>query len=162
MVDSWFFTLYQKHVPCTSWTSLIWVLYIISIFLGWRIGFEHALQLNGWSLMAEIWEPLKMKLIWGLRSWTLTACVVRLWIMAGESRQKSKNDTLRKLFNVASEISIKKLAMALGRTYFSAMFAKSWKSWVRLKLFYRKHDFIDTVKNTHMCDELQELHQSCL
>lgn len=47
--------------------------------------------------------------------------------MAGESRQKSKNDTLRQLSNVASEISIKKLAMALGRTYFGAMFLKILK-----------------------------------
>lgn len=45
----------------------------------------------------------------------LAAYVFRFWIMVGECSQKSKNDTLRQLSNVASEISIKKLAMALGR-----------------------------------------------
>ena len=40
--DGWsqFFTLYWKRVPCNSCTSLIWVLYSISIFLDWRLGSE--------------------------------------------------------------------------------------------------------------------------
>ena len=47
MVDSWLFTLYRKHVPYNSCTSWIWVLYCISIFLDWRLGFEPTLQLKG-------------------------------------------------------------------------------------------------------------------
>ena len=64
MVDSYFCTLYWKHVPCNSCTSFVWVLYIISTFLdcSWE-------QLFHWR--GEIWEPFKMKLIWGLQSWTL-------------------------------------------------------------------------------------------
>ena len=41
--------------------------HIISIFLCWRLGFEPTLLLK-----AEIWEPFKMKLVWGFQSWTLT------------------------------------------------------------------------------------------
>ena len=52
MVDSWFFTLYRKHVSYDSSTSLIRVLYFISIFLDWRLGFEAALQLKGSNLRA--------------------------------------------------------------------------------------------------------------
>ena len=33
-----------------SCTSLRWLLYFISIFLDWRLGFELALWLNGWNL----------------------------------------------------------------------------------------------------------------
>ena len=65
VVDSWFFTLYWKHVPYNSRTSLIWVLYSVSTFLDWRLGFEPTLQLKCWN-----WRT-KMKLIWGRQSWTL-------------------------------------------------------------------------------------------
>ena len=56
------FTLYSKRVPYYSCTCLIWVLYFISIFLDRCLGFEPF----DWN--AKIWEPFKMKLIWGLRS----------------------------------------------------------------------------------------------
>ena len=49
-IDSWFFALYWKHVSDHSCTSLIWVLWI------------GILDLN---------QPFKMKVIWGLQSWTL-------------------------------------------------------------------------------------------
>jgi hypothetical protein len=50
MVDSWFFTLYWKHVPYNSCTTFIWALYFISMFLDWHLGFEPTLQHNfGWN-----------------------------------------------------------------------------------------------------------------
>ena len=44
-LDGWFVihTLYWKHVPYNSCTTLTWVLYYISIFLDWRLGFEPTL-----------------------------------------------------------------------------------------------------------------------
>ena len=42
--------LYWKHVPYNSCASLIWVLYVISIFLDWRLRFEPTLWLKGWNL----------------------------------------------------------------------------------------------------------------
>ena len=52
MVDSWIFTLYWKHVPYNSCTSLICILYFISILLDQYLGFEPTLQLMGWNLRA--------------------------------------------------------------------------------------------------------------
>ena len=41
-LDGWFLILhmYWKHVPYNSCTSLICIMFIISIFLDWRLGFE--------------------------------------------------------------------------------------------------------------------------
>ena len=57
-LDGWFliFTLYCKHVPYNSCTTLTWVLYFTPIFLDWRLEFEQALQLKGcnlWTLHNE-------------------------------------------------------------------------------------------------------------
>ena len=41
-----------KHVPHNSCTNLVPVLYFISIFMDWRLGFEPALQLKSWNLRA--------------------------------------------------------------------------------------------------------------
>ena len=52
-LDDWF--LFLQIVLETSYhscTSLTWVLYFISIFLDWRLGFERAFQLKGWNLRA--------------------------------------------------------------------------------------------------------------
>ena len=46
----------------------MWVLYFIFTLLYWCLGFEPTLQLKIWHL-----RTLKMKLIWGLQSWTLDA-----------------------------------------------------------------------------------------
>ena len=53
-LDGWFLilTLYWKHVPCNSCTSLTWVLDFHSTFLDWRLGFEPTLQMNGWNSRA--------------------------------------------------------------------------------------------------------------
>ena len=64
----WFFTLYWKHVPHNSCTSLIWVLYFISIFLDWRLGFEPALQLKRWNLRA-LHHETHMSLGFNLEHW---------------------------------------------------------------------------------------------
>jgi hypothetical protein len=50
MVDSWFFTLYWKHVTYNPCTSLMWFLCFISLFLDWCLGFEPTFQLKGWNL----------------------------------------------------------------------------------------------------------------
>ena len=52
MVDSQYFTLYWKHIPYNSCTSLIWFLCFISIFLGWHLGSEPTLQLKSSTLRA--------------------------------------------------------------------------------------------------------------
>jgi hypothetical protein len=53
MVDSYFFTLYSKRAPYNACTSLVWILYFISIFLDRRLGLEPTLhQLKGWNLRA--------------------------------------------------------------------------------------------------------------
>ena len=52
MVNFLFFTLYWKHVPYNLCTSLIWVLYFISIFLDCQLGFKPTLQLKRWNLRA--------------------------------------------------------------------------------------------------------------
>ena len=67
-LDGWFLILhiYCKHVSCNSCTTIIRVLYS---FLYSSI---DVLDLNQpFSWRAENWEPFKMKLIWGLQSWTL-------------------------------------------------------------------------------------------
>ena len=71
MVDSRFFTLYWKLVSYNSCTSLIRVLYFVSIFLDWNRSFNYKVG---------IWEPFKMKLIWGLQSWTLVV-THKPWIL---------------------------------------------------------------------------------
>ena len=58
MVDFEFLTLTSKHVPYKTCTSLIWVLYIMSIFLDHRHGFEPTFQLKGCNLRAR---PSKWK-----------------------------------------------------------------------------------------------------
>ena len=45
-------TLYWKHVSCNSCTSLMRVLYSISIFLDWHWGFEAPFQLKDCNLRA--------------------------------------------------------------------------------------------------------------
>ena len=49
-LDGWFLILHIVLKPCTMYhvnhTSLIWVLYFISILLDWRLEFEPTLQLK--------------------------------------------------------------------------------------------------------------------
>ena len=69
MVHSQFFILSWKHVPYNSCTSLIWVFYLKKSFL---YSWINVLDLNQpFNLRVEIWEPFKMKLIWGLQFSTL-------------------------------------------------------------------------------------------
>ena len=74
-LDAWF--LISSHCTgnmysCNSCTSLVWVLYFIYIY-SWIDVFDLN-QLFNWR--AEIWEPFKMKLIWGLQAWTLLVCFI--------------------------------------------------------------------------------------
>lgn len=72
MVDSYYFTLYLKHVPYNSCWSLIWILCFISLFLNWRPRFGQSFS---WS--AKIWEPFEIKFTQGLQSWILSqTCVI--------------------------------------------------------------------------------------
>ena len=70
MVEFQVFTLYWKHVPYKPCISLIWVLYFISIFLDWRLGFEPAFQLKGWNLINpsewDSYEGFNLEHRWGV------------------------------------------------------------------------------------------------
>ena len=116
-LDGWFLILHivLKHVPYNSCTSLIWVLYFISIFLDWRLGFTRP-----FNWIAKIWEPFKMKLIWGLQSWTLISWVGLHFMFAfqcedGRWRQKpSFKWQVEKIFIFQTQFNITMLRDTFG------------------------------------------------
>ena len=67
MVDSLFFTLYWKHVAYNSCTSLIWIF----VFHFYILGLTSWIWSSLFNWTTKFWEPLKIKLIWGLRSWPM-------------------------------------------------------------------------------------------
>ena len=84
-LDGWFLIPHIVLEICImyhSCTSLMWVLYFISIILDWRLGFEPTLQLKGWNLRALQNETCMRASILNIAFgvWTLNCYVLCIYI----------------------------------------------------------------------------------